>query len=638
MAKRTRKFKTEIQQLLDLIIHSLYSKKEIFLRELISNASDAIDRMRFESLTDKALQSGDQAGRIELVPDKESRTLTVRDNGIGMSMEEVEANIGTIANSGTRRFLEVLQENQEAASPELIGQFGVGFYASFMVADRVEVVTRRAGTDAAIRWTSKGAGNYTLEDAERETHGTDVILHLSEGQDEFLEEYSIRRIVKAYSDYIAYPVVMDVTRSTPAKEEGGEPTETVESETLNSMKAIWKRPQEEVTEEEYHEFYKHVSHDYTDPLRIIHYAAEGTTEFRALVYLPAKAPWNFFVREENSGIHLYVRNVFITDDCKTLMPEYLRFVKGMVDSSDLPLNVSREMLQDDAILKRISKSLVGRILKELGDLKEKDLETYRAFYSEFGPVLKEGVYFDAINSDKIQDLLLFPSNKSGDGAPVSLKDYVDRMPETQEAIYFISGPDRETVARSPHLELFEKKGYEVLFFVDSIDEWVAERLTEFGGKPLKAVDRGDIDLGADTEEEKKEQEANREAATEEYGDLLKRMQERLDEDVKEVRLSSRLTDSACCLVADEAGMNANMERIMRSMNQAVPATKRILEVNPDHAVLARLKSLHEADPEGDKLTDYIDLLYNQALLTEGSAPKDALRFTRLVSGLMAEAG
>ncbi len=364
MAKKTRKFKTEVQQLLDLVIHSLYSKKEIFLRELVSNASDAIDRAKYEALTDKAIQVEGEEWKIELIPDKEARTLTIRDNGIGMSVEELEANIGTIANSGTRKFLEALQANQDAATPEFIGQFGVGFYSAFMVADQVELVTRRAGSDeTAIRWRSKGAGNYTLEDAEKEGQGTDITLHLSEGQDEFLEEWTIKRIIKEYSDYIAVPIVMDVTKTTPAEEEGAEPTTEVETETLNSMKAIWKKSKSEVSDEEYNDFYRHVSHDHTDPLRVIHYNAEGATEFRALLYVPSQAPFNMFLREEHKGIHLYVKNVFITDDCKELIPDYLRFVRGVVDSSDLPLNVSREMLQDDAIIKEfdVIRSITGQL-------------------------------------------------------------------------------------------------------------------------------------------------------------------------------------------------------------------------------------------------------------------------------------
>lgn len=636
MAKKTRKFKTEVQQLLDLVIHSLYSKKEIFLRELISNASDAIDRAKFEALTDKAIQAAGEDWKIELEADKEARTLTIRDNGIGMTQEELEQNIGTIANSGTRKFLEALQAEPEGGRPEFIGQFGVGFYSSFMVADEVELTTRRAGTEgSAIRWRSKGAGSYTLEEADKAEPGTEIVLSLKEDQAEYLDEWTLKRIVKEYSDYIRYPVVMEVTRTTPAAEEGEEPTETTEVETLNSMKAIWRRSREEVTEEEYNEFYRHVSHDHTDPMRVIHYAAEGATEFRALLFVPSQAPFNLFLREEHRGIQLYVKNVFITDDCKELIPDYLRFVRGVVDSSDLPLNVSREMLQDDAILRRISKSVVSRLLKELADLKEKDLETYRAFYEEFGAVLKEGLYMDFQNLDKLKELVLYPSTTTEPGVLTSLREYVDRMKEGQKAIYYITGDSLETALQSPHLEAFRRREIEVLCFADTIDEWVVQRLTDYDGKPLQAVDRGDLDL--DSEEEKEAHQSERDQAEQEYKELLEYMGTALKEQIKEVRLSSRLTDSSCCLVADEAGMNAHMERIMQAMNQEAPPSLRILEVNPEHPVLDRMKALYQADPDGQTLADYVELLYNQALLTEGSAPKNPLRFAQLVSDLMVKA-
>ena len=637
MAKKTRKFKTEVQQLLDLVIHSLYSKKEIFLRELVSNASDALDRAKYEALTDKAIQGdGEEDWRIELEVDKAGRTLVIRDNGIGMTQAELEQNIGMIANSGTRKFLEALKAEPSGDRPEFIGQFGVGFYSSFMVADQVELVTRRAGVEGpAIRWRSKGEGSYTLEETEKAGRGTEIVLHLKEGEDEFLEEWTLKRIIKEYSDYIRYPIVMEVTRTKPAEEEGGEPVRTTELETLNSMKAIWRRAREEVSQEEYAEFYRHVSHDHVDPMRVIHYAAEGATEFRALLFIPSQAPFNLFLRDENKGIHLYVKNVFITDDCKDLIPEYLRFVRGVVDSSDLPLNVSREMLQDDAILRRISKSVVSRILKELADLKEKDPESYRAFYQEFGVVLKEGLYMDFQNADKLKELVLFHSTATEPGQPMGLRDYVDRMKEGQESIYYIAGDDLEGVRQSPHLEAFRRNEIEVLCFTDPIDEWVLQRLTEYDGKPLQAVDRGELDL--DGEDDKEVRDAERKQAEQDYHDLLQSMRERLKEEVKDVRLSARLTDSACCLVADEAGMNAHMERIMKAMNQPVPSSKRILELNPSHPILERLKALHQADPNGERLGEYIELLYDQALLTEGSALKNPLQFAQRVSRLMVDA-
>jgi molecular chaperone HtpG len=635
MAKKSRKFKTEVQQLLDLVIHSLYSKKEIFLRELISNSSDAIDRAELESLTNKKLQKEQHEWKIKITTDADAKTLTISDNGIGMTADEVESHIGTIANSGTRRFLEEMQKNKKTAAPELIGQFGVGFYASFMVADKVTVLTKRAGTDdAAILWTSKGEGNYTFEESERDEHGTDVVLYLREDMDTYLQEHEIRRIVREYSDYIGYPVVMDVTRTTKAEEEGGEDVTTVEEDTLNSMKAIWKKMRSEVSEEEYNEFYKHISHDYTDPLKVVHYRAEGVTEFQALFYIPGTAPMDLFWPDAKRGLHLYVKNVFINDDCEDLLPAHLRFVKGVVDSSDLPLNVSREMLQDDAIIRRIRKSLVSRVLKELADMKDGALEDYQTFFTHFGKVLKEGVHTDFENYDKLKELLLFASSKSEDGKPVSLRDYVDRMPEGQKEIYVLTAESLAQAMHSPHLEALARKDYEVLFFVDPIDEWVVQRLTEYDGKTLKAIDRGDLDLL--DEEEKEQKKAELEEAATDYKDLLECFQKHLEEEVKEVKLSSRLTDSACCLVADDMGMNANMERIMKAMNQDVPPVKRVLELNPEHAVMPKLKALIASDAESNKLGDYADLLYDQALLTEGSAIKDPLRFSKLVSTLMVE--
>jgi len=636
MAKKTRKFKTEVQQLLDLVIHSLYSKKEIFLRELISNASDAIDRARFDALTDKGIQAEGDDWKIEIIPDKDQGTLTIRDNGIGMDPDELEKNIGTIANSGTKKYLEALQASGDAtASPELIGQFGVGFYSAFMVSDRVDVLTRRAGSENAILWSSKGEGSYTLDETVRDGRGTDVVLHLAEDQREILEDWQIRRLVKEYSDYIEYPIVMDVTRTEDPPEEGGEPVEMTETETLNSRVAIWRKSKSDISEEEYKEFYKHVSHDYSDPLLTIHYNAEGTTEFYALIFIPSTAPFDLHMREHRGGVHLYVKNVFITEECKELFPEYLRFVRGVVDSSDLPLNVSREMLQDDAVIRRIGKSVVSRVLKELGDLKSSDFDTYLKFFKEFGPVLKEGIYLDFENQDKLKDLMLFTSTQSEDNRPVTLREYVDRMPESQKDIYFLAGESTEAVKNSPLLGYFREKNYEVLLLTDVVDAWVTQRLTDYDGKSLKAIDRADVDTG--TEEEKEEREKKKEEAVKEYGDLLEFVQEKLKEDVKEVRMSDRLTDSACCLVAGDAAMDANMERIMRAMHQEVPESKRILELNPSHPVLDKMRDLFAVDRGSDKLSDYVELLYNQALLTEGSTPRNPLRFSQLVSDLMVAA-
>jgi molecular chaperone HtpG len=642
MSKTTKQFQTEVQQLLDLVIHSLYSNRDIFLRELISNASDAIDKVRFEAHSDESLLEGNSDWKIKLIPDKEAGTLTIRDNGIGMSQAEVEENIGTIARSGTKAFMQALKDKAATNNPELIGQFGVGFYASFMVADRVTLATRKGGaTEQGCLWESTGDGTYTIEECSRDQRGTEIVLHLKEEFKTYLDEWKIRSIVKKYSDYIQYPVVMDITRTETIKDaegkeiEGAGTIDKTEEQTLNSMKAIWARPKSEVSEEEYSEFYKHVSHDFEAPFRTVHFSAEGTSEFKALLYLPAKKPFDMFMTERKKGLQLYVKRVFITDKCEELIPDYLRFVKGVVDSSDLPLNVSREILQEDVQIKRIQKGLVSKVLSTLAEVKEKTFDEYVSFWKEFGQVIKEGIHFDYANKEKLQDLVLFESTKTDAGAFVSLKEYVARMPEGQKEIYYITGMSRETLEQSPHLEAFRAKGYEVLFMTDPVDEWVVQALTEYDEKPLKAVDRGDISL--DSEEEKKVKEKKREEAQKEFSDLISLIADRLKDKVKEVRFSNRLTDSACCLVAEEYGMNANMERIMKAMNQAVPESKRVLELNPDHPILKAMSGIHQQDKAAPALADYADLLYDQALLTEGSLIKDPLRFTRLVSELMVKA-
>lgn len=634
MAKKTRKFKTEVQQLLDLVVHSLYSKKEIFLRELISNASDAIDRCRFESLTDSKLTDGDDAWEIRLDVDKEARTLRIFDNGIGMTTEEVEKNIGTIASSGTKAFVEKVASGKDGASvPELIGQFGVGFYSAFMVADKVELETKHAGGEAAaVRWVSSGAGSYSLEESNRSERGTQITLHLREGLEDFTEEWRLRSIVKQYSDYIEYPIVMDVERTEKPEEEGAEEVTKIETETLNSMKSIWKRSRNEVKQEEYNEFYHAISHDYSNPLKTIHFAAEGTTEFKALLFLPERVPFDLFFRDGKHGLHLYVRNVFIGDDFKALLPEYLRFVRGVVDSSDLPLNISREMLQDDAIIRRIRKSLVKKVLDALAEMKEQDNEKYLGFFRGFGKVIKEGLHSDFENKDKLQNLVLFPSTDDDSGKLTGLREYVERMPDSQKDIYYLTADSLETALQSPQLEAFKKRDYEVLLFVDPIDEWVAQSLTEYDGKTLKAIDRGTLDLDGEAESSEEDRKAEEEA----YKPLLDTLGKTLDDEVKEVRLSSRLTDSACCLVADESGMNANMERIMRAMDQEVPESKRILEVNAHHPLMEKMKTMAETNPEDQQLQDYADLVFGQALLLEGSPVKNPLRFAKLVSQLMVD--
>jgi molecular chaperone HtpG len=640
--KTTKQFQTEVQKLLDLVIHSLYSNRDIFLRELVSNASDAIDKARFEAHSNEALLEGNSDWKIKITPDKSAGTLTISDNGIGMDSGEVEENIGTIARSGTKAFMEALKEAKNSDNPELIGQFGVGFYSSFMVADRVTLTTRKGGSpESACCWESTGDGTYTVEECEKESRGTEIVLHLKEEMKEYLDEWKIRSIIKKYSDYVQYPITMDITRTEPAKgldgkviEGGGDIEKTVE-ETLNSMKAIWTRPKSEITDEEHEEFYKHISHDFDKPFRSIHFAAEGTSEFKALLYLPAHKPFDLFMQDRKRGVHLYVKRVFITDNCEALLPDYLRFVRGVVDSSDLPLNVSREILQEDVQIKRIQKSLVGKTISTLTEIMEKEPEEYLKFYSEFGPVLKEGLHFDYANKEKLKELVLFESSATEAGKPISLKEYVARMPEGQKEIYFITGTSREMVSNSPHLEAFKSKGYEVLFLTDPVDEWVVQALTEYDGKKLKAVDRGDVEL--ESEEEKKANEEKKKESQEQYQGVLDFIKEKLGDRVKEVRFSSRLTESACCLVADEYGLNANMERIMKAMNQDVPQSKRILELNPNHPIMQVMGEMFAGDSSNPRLVDYSELLLDQALLTEGSPIKDPLRFTRLVSELMVKA-
>jgi len=641
MSAQTKTFKTEVSQLLDLVIHSLYSNKDIFLRELISNASDAIDRARFEAVSNSDIKEPEDGWKIKLIPDSDNKTLTIVDNGLGMNAEDLEANIGTIANSGTKAFLKQLAEADAADRPELIGQFGVGFYASFMVSDKVELVTRRAGEDTAWRWTSTGDGTYEIEEAERDHFGTTITLHLHTGEDteDYTQEYKLREIVKQYSDYIAFPVVMDVTRKEKdeeASEEGEDPVykDVVKEETLNSMKAIWTKPKSEIEDDEYNQFYKGTFHDYEDPKEVIHWSAEGTTEFKALLFLPQRAPFDLFYNEEAKGLHLYVKRVFIMNDCKELLPSYLRFVKGVVDSSDLSLNVSREILQNNPLIRRIGKNVVSKVLGTLKTMQEKSPDEYEAFWKEFGRVIKEGMHTDHANKDKISKLLRFESSKTEAGKTVSLQDYVDRMQPDQKEIYYLTGESREVVENSPLLEAFKARDLEVLFLTDTIDEWVIPSLNEFDEKPLKAVHRGNVDL--DSEEEKKEKEEKRKEATEIYQPVLDALKTSLGERVKDVRLSDRLTDSASVLVADESGIDANMERMMKAMGQVVPETKRTLELNPGHPVMEKLKGMVEADAGDEAVNEYAELLFDQALLTEGTPLSNPAAFAKRVSKLMAK--
>ena len=643
MTKETHQFQTEIKKLLDLMINSLYSHKEIFLRELISNASDALDTLRFKAQTDQSLLEGDSDYKIKIDVDPQARTISVSDNGIGMTRDEVIEHIGTIAKSGTGKFLEaVAAKGKDDLPPELIGQFGVGFYSCFMVAERVVLTTRAAGSKEATRWESAGDGSYTIEDCERENRGTTVTLYLrelEEGDQDFTKEWEIRSTVKKYSDFVTYPICMDIEREEVPKDkegkpiEGAEPVKKVTEEILNSMKPVWNRRKNEVTEDEYKEFYRHLSHDWTDPLETIHINAEGKTEYNALMYIPSQAGMDLFMPEKKSGMQLYVKRVFIMDNCEELMPPYLRFIKGVVDSADLSLNVSREILQHDRLITMIRKNLVKKVLGNLKEMLEKDREKYLKFWQAFGPVLKEGIHYDFENQEALKELLLFASTK-GDEL-TTLKEYCSRMPEDQKEIYYITGNSRELLANSPHLEALKNKGYEVLLMTDPVDEWVLQGLTTYDEKPLKSVAKGEV--SPLSEEEKKEAEEKLKADEEQYASLLTFLKNTLREKVKDVKLSSRLTDSAVCLVAGEHDMSASMERLLRAAGQEVPETKRILEVNPQHELVKIMFDLYKENPSDPRLVEYTELLLDQALLTEGSPIADPVKFSKLVAKLMVKA-
>ncbi len=637
MSASKKKFKTEVQELLNLVIHSLYSNTDIFLRELISNSSDAIDRLRFEILTNKNLVEVNPEGKIKVAHDKEAKTITISDNGIGMNRQEVEENIGTIAHSGTRTFLEELKKSSSSERLEMIGQFGVGFYSAFMVAHEVSLITRKAGASEAVKWSSKGDGSYLIDDCEKAEHGTEVTLHLREDKaSDYLEDWKLRQIIKKYSDFVEYPIVMEVQKEPEKADKDDQDAEKkkpeYEEQTINSMKAIWMRSKDEIKDEEYNDFYMHISHDYANPLKTIHYSAEGAIEFKALLYIPTKAPFDLFTREDQrKGIHLYVKRVYIMDDCKEILPEYLRFIKGVVESSDLPLNISREILQENAMIKKIQKNLVGKILGTLKEMKEKSPEDYLKFYGEFGRLLKEGVYFDYANKEKLQDLVMFESTKS-EGKLNFLRDYVTRMDPKQTEIYYLAGENRSTVENSPQLEIFKAKDIEVLLLTDPIDDWAMQGLSEFDGKKFKAIDRGDLNL--DFKDDAKPSAETQKESEAKFKDFLEFVKERLSEDVKEVRLSNRLTDSASCLVADEHGMSAHMERMFKAMNQQAPPNKRVLELNPNHPVVGIMEKLYRKDKNDHRLGNYIDLLFNLALLAEGSPIRNLQQINRSISELM----
>jgi molecular chaperone HtpG len=609
-------FQTEVQQLLDLMVHSLYSHKDIFLRELISNASDALDKIRFEAVTRPDLLPSGEA-EIRLEADATARTLSVLDNGTGMSREEVVQNIGTIARSGTKEFLKAVRESQsQGVPPELIGQFGVGFYSSFMVADRITVVTRRAGEETATRWESTGEG-YTLEDAERDGPGTTVTLHLKpkdeeDGLRDYTDEPVLREIVKKYSDFVAYPV-------------------RLKGQTLNSMKAIWARGKDEVTEDEYREFYKHIAHDWHDPLTHLTVHIEGTFEARALLYIPAQAPFDLWRESGYRGVQLYVKRVFIMDDCKELLPPALRFVRGVVASDDLSLNVSREILQQDRQIQAIRKHLVRRVLGALKEMKEGGADKYRTFWTEFGAVLKEGLIAFDEGHERVLELVLAPSTFAPAGL-TSLGDYVARMKEGQDAIYYMTGPSPAAVERSPQLEVFRDKGYEVVFFTDPIDELWLRLPREFAGKKLISAAKSDVAPGS--ADDKKQAEEQRREQEEGFRDLLMTLRAKLQDEVKDVRLSSRLTSSPACLVGDEHDLSPHVAELLRRTGQEVPKVKRILELNPTHPLLPKLQALVERDKSDPALAQYAELLYGQAILAEGGQLPDPAAFSQRIAELL----
>jgi molecular chaperone HtpG len=626
-----REFQAEVKQLLDLMVHSLYSDKDIFLRELISNASDALDKLRFEQLTRTELTQTDL--HIRLAADRANRTLSISDNGIGMTRDEVIKNIGTIARSGTREFLTSLKDKQADAPPELIGQFGVGFYSAFMVADKITLISRRAGTDAATYWESTGDGSFSIGDAERDHAGTTITLHLKPADDEhgvhdYTDEHVIKDIVKRYSDFVTYPIRMQRWR------DGEKPADPkiLEDEILNSMKAIWDRPKSEVTEQEYRDFYRHIAHDWTDPLRTVPVKIEGTLEAYALLYIPSKAPFDLYTAEMKRGLQLYVKRVFVMDEAKELMPTHLRFVKGVVDAHDLSLNVSREILQKDRQIQVIRKQLVKKVLATLEEMKRDSADDYLKFWAAFGPALKEGLLsYDNPDKDKLLDLVITGSTHSATQL-TSLEDYVSRMKDGQDAIYFLTGSSREALAKSPLLEAFAAKGYEVLLFADPIDEIWLERAPKFKDKQLKSIGRGEVELGSEDERKQAAEALDDKQKT--YGDLLSHFRVHLQNEIKEVRLSSRLTSSPVCLVADEHDITPRMAKMLEQLGQAPPKTKPILELNPDHQLIPKLQALFAENKADPRLGLYAELLLGQAHLADSGQLPDPAGFSRALADVM----
>jgi molecular chaperone HtpG len=629
---QTYEFKTEVQQLLKIIINSLYSNQEIFLRELISNASDAIDKLRFTSQTQPEILGDEGDFKIKIKADKNSRTLEISDNGIGMTYDEVMENIGTIAKSGTMAFLEALEATKKAdetIAPELIGQFGVGFYSAFIVAEKVTLITKAAGSDKATRWESAGDGSFTIQETTKESRGTTVILHLKKlekDEDDFTDEWTIRRIVKKHSDFVAYPIVMDVEKEESILDDEGKPVEgktnkVVREETLNSMKAIWTKNKNELSEEEYEEFYKHLGHDWNPPLTHLHLKLEGTTEYTALLYIPSQAPFDLFQPDYRHGLRLYCKKVLIMDNCTELMPEYFRFVKGVVDASDLNLNVSREILQQDRLVRNIRRNLVKKLFEVLETMEQ---EKYEKFYGEFGSILKTGILVEPENKKRIADLLRYKTTKSGNEW-ISLKKYIENMKSDQKHIYFITGDNLTSILNSPHLEKLKENDIEVILMNDPVDEWVVRTLDEYEGKKLKSAEKGDLEID---ESEKPQKD--------EYSGLFEFIQSALDAKVKEVRPSSRLKESVACLSGDEYDMSPFMEKILKASGQQPPENKRVLELNIDHPVLNKIKHLFNENKDNPVLKDYSSLLFDIAVIGEGGKLENPSQFSKMVGKLMAD--
>ena len=638
--KETLGFETEVKHLLHLMIHSLYSNKEIFLRELISNASDAADKLRFEALSNDGLYEGDAELKIRLEFDKEKRTITIIDNGIGMTRAEVQEHIGTIAKSGTKQFFEALT-GEQAKDSELIGQFGVGFYSAFIVADKVTLTTRKAGADKdeATRWESAGEGDYTIEAVEKAQRGTEIVLHLKEAETEFLDGYRLRSIVRKFSDHISLPIVMDkevMPEMDMDVEEGEEPKEAkpvaqIEEETINSASALWTKSRQDISDEDYNQFYKHVGHDFQDPLTHVHSRVEGTNEYALLLYVPSRAPFDLWDRDAKHGVKLYIRKVFITDDAEQLMPRYLRFIRGVIDANSLPLNVSRELLQQSKQITAIKSGAVKKVLGMLENLSKNEPEKYATFWAQFGAVIKEGPIEDHANKARVAKLLRFASTHADtDKQDVALEDYVSRMKEGQEHIYYVTADSFSAAKNSPHLEIFRKKGIEVILLSDRIDEWLVSNLDEFEGKHLQSVAKGDLDLGTlDAEEDK----AALEEVNKDFEAVLKQIKDVLADKVSEVRLSHRLTESPACLVADVYGMSLNMERIMKDAGQSMGmgmGRKPVFEINPTHPLVVRMK----AEQDDTRFADLTHILFDQAILSEGGQLDDPAAFVHKLNGLL----